>query len=160
MESHCLNVLLLPTFVNKLNLIILRTLIIGLTCLVLWGCGQEKAKDTNALNGYWEIGKVSFPSGETKIYTINAVVDYFLLTGDSTGIRQKVMPQLDGTFISNGEQETFTIESRENELYINYDNQDVKHSEKVLELNQEEFVVINKDELTYHYKPFEKFELK
>lgn len=135
-------------------------LLTSLACLALWGCSQEKTKNTDLLNGYWEIEKVSFPSGETKTYTINTVVDYFLLTGDSTGIRQKVMPQLDGTFISNGDQETFTIKADNDELYLNYDNQGVKHSEKVIELNQKKLVVINKDKLTYHYKPFEKFELK
>jgi len=138
----------------------LRALIIGLTCLVLWGCGQETTEDTTVLNGYWEISKVSFPSGETKTYTVNAIVDYILLTGDSTGIRQKVMPQFDGTFISNGDQEVFTIKTRNNELFLDYDNEGVKHTEKVISLNQEEFVVINEDELTYHYKPFLKFEVK
>ncbi|WP_417362085.1 hypothetical protein [Galbibacter sp.] len=112
------------------------------------------------MNGYWEIEKVSFPSGESKSYNVNAVVDYFLLTGDSTGIRQKVMPQLDGTFVSNGDQEIFTIKKRDNELYLDYDNQGVKHSEKVLTLKRDEFVVINKDKKTYHYKPFKKFEIK
>ena len=138
----------------------MRAFLIGLTCLVLWGCGQENTKNTTVLNGYWEIEKVSFPSGESKSYTVNAVVDYFLLTGDSTGIRQKVMPQLDGTFISNGDQEAFTIAKRNNELYLDYDNQGVKHSEKVITLTQNEFVVINKDQKTYHYKPFQKFEIK
>lgn len=132
----------------------------GLVGLILWGCSQEKVKDTTILNGYWEIEKVSFPSGQTKIYQVNAVVDYFLLTGDSSGVRQKVMPQLDGKFISNGDQEPFKISLREGELYLDYDKDGVTHSERVISLNQEKLVVINRDELTYHYKPFKKFELK
>lgn len=128
--------------------------------MLLYGCGQDKIQNTDLLNGYWEIEKVTFPSGESKTYTVNTVVDYFYLNTDSTGIRQKVMPQLDGRFISNGSQENFVIKTDEQDLYLNYDNQGIKHSEKIIKLNPKELVVINKDKLTYHYKPFEKFELK
>ncbi len=151
---------LLPTFAIKLKSAILKVFILGLACLVLCGCARVKIEDTKLLNGYWEIEKVSFPSGEIKNYTVNTVIDYYLLTGDSTGIRQKVMPQLDGTFISNDEQEAFTIKVTDKELYLHYSNEDAQHDEKVLKLSENEFVVTNKENLTYHYKPFEKFELK
>lgn len=138
----------------------MKALLFGLVGLILWSCNQGKVEDTHLLNGYWEIEKVEFPSGETKTYQVNTVVDYFLLTGDSSGVRQKVMPQLDGTFVSNGDQEPFKITSRDNLLYLDYNKEGVTHSEQVISLNQEKFVVINKDELIYYYKPFKKFELK
>lgn len=138
----------------------MKAFILGLACLVFTGCGRVEIEDLKLLNGYWEIEKVRLPSGEIKDYAVNTVVDYYLLTGDSTGIRQKVMPQLDGTFISNDEQETFTIKQAKGELYLHYSNEDAQHEEKVLKLDENEFVVTNKENLTYHYKPFVKFEIK
>jgi hypothetical protein len=64
-------------------------------------CQQKiEPSDVAKLNGYWEIEKVVLTKGEDKDYSINVSYDYFEI-GKNKRDSEKVMPQLDGSFIVN-----------------------------------------------------------
>lgn len=111
------------------------------------------------LNGYWEIEKVTFPSGEEKAYKINTVIDFWQLN-DSTGTREKVMPRLDGRFTNMNEFENFSIKHKNDAIYVEYNNDGNIRSEKLILLTKDKLGLENDQEKTYYYKRFEKFSLK
>jgi hypothetical protein len=68
--------------------------------LFLLAVSKIEPSDVAKLNGYWEIEKVVFDKGEDKDYSINVSYDYFEI-GKNKRDSEKVMPQLDGSFIVN-----------------------------------------------------------
>lgn len=128
--------------------------------ILLYSCKQKVTEqDINKINGYWEIKKVVLKDGEKKDYKVNETIDYFQLK-DSKGFRQKVMPQLDGTYKTNDIKETISISNEEGNYFINYSTAYGKWKEEIIEIKDSTLVLKNKDELEYNYKRFQPFSLK
>lgn len=128
--------------------------------LVLFGCQQTIQKEDIAkLNGYWEIQKVVFEGGEDKEFTINETFDYFRVDSAGVGIRKKVMPQLDGTFLTNDTYENIKVRFDNKKAFIDYATFYGKWTEEILKLSDTELVLKNKENKEYHYKKTEKIDL-
>lgn len=128
--------------------------------IVLISCQSDvKKEDLNKLNGYWEIKQVKLADGEKKDYKVNETIDYFELK-DNAGFRQKVMPQFDGKFRTNGIKENIKIVEKENNSFIEYNTNYGKWQEKIIELADSTLVLKNKDNLEYTYKKFKPISFK
>jgi len=126
-------------------------LIIFIT-LFFVGCNTKIAStDISKINGYWEIEKVIFPDGTTKEYTINQIFDYFEVK-NNVGIRKKVTPQLDGTFLVNDDLEKVEIKEIKGQYFIYYTTFFNKWKEEIKAISDEELVVVNDSKNEYHYK--------
>lgn len=125
---------------------------IVLFSLLFVGCQQKiQPTDIIKLNGYWEIQKVVFDKGEDKDYKMNESFDYFNITNNK-GIRKKVMPQLNGTFLVNDAFEKVAIRFEKDKVYLDYATDYAKWSEELITLTDEELVLKNKEKKEYHYK--------
>jgi hypothetical protein len=128
--------------------------------IVLISCQSDvKKEDLNKLNGYWEIKQVKLASGEKKDYKVNETIDYFELK-DNAGFRQKVMPQMNGTYTTNNLKEIISISNKDGDYFINYATNFGKWKEEIIELEDSILVLKNKDNLEYHYKKQIPFSLK
>lgn len=127
--------------------------------LLLVSCRNITEKDIYKLNGYWEIETAILPDGTKKEYTINPTVDYFEVKG-KTGFRKKVMPQLDGKYLVNDQQETFTFSDKDDKAILLYKTKYAAWQEEILELSNDELVVKNTHGIEYHYKKPEPFTVK
>ena len=137
-----------------------KTILFFLFGIVLVSCKQSIAdKDLTKINGYWEIQKVNFPDGNKKDYKVNETIDFFMVK-DNKGFRQKVMPQLDGTYLTNNLKETILISNKDGNYYINYATNYGKWKEEILEIKDSVLVLRNKDDLEYHYKRQLPFSIK
>ncbi len=115
-------------------------------------CQQKiKPEDVSKINGYWEVEKVVFDSIDDKDYSMNEVYDYFEIKNNK-GIRKKVRPQLDGTFLVNDAFENVTVRFADEKVFLDYTTPFMKWSEEVIALSAEELVLLNKDKMEYHYK--------
>ena len=116
-------------------------------------CQQKiKPADIEKLNGYWEIEKVTFNSEKDKDYGMNESYDYFKIGKNNKGIRKKVMPQLDGTFLVNDTYENVTVRFHADKTYIDYSTAFMKWSEELITLTDDELVLVNTEKKEYHYK--------
>jgi hypothetical protein len=79
---------------------------------------------------------------------------------NNKGFRQKVMPQLDGTYLTNNIKEILTISSQNGEFYVNYSTNYGKWKEEIIELQDSILILKNKDNLEYHYKRQVHFSIK
>ncbi|PKH67377.1 hypothetical protein CXF59_08170 [Flavobacterium sp. ALD4] len=130
-----------------------NTFRILLLSLFFVGCQQKiEPTDIAKLNGYWEIEKVVFDKGDDKDYSINVSYDYFEIAKNNKGIRKKVMPQLDGTFLVNDAYEDVALRFKEGKAFLDYSTPYAKWSEEVLALSDTELVVRNEEKKEYHYK--------
>lgn len=111
------------------------------------------------LSGYWEIKTVKMPDGEKKEFNINTVIDYIEIKGDS-GIRTKVSPKFDGTFITNGVSEDFTLKIEEDSLRMYYKTPFDEWKETVIEAKDSTLTVKNRDDKIYTYSKFKKFDFE
>lgn len=118
-----------------------------------------KKEDIKKLNGYWEINQVKFSSGKTKDYKVNETIDYFELKSNK-GFRQKVMPQFDGKFQTNGIKENIKVVENDNSFFLEYNTKFGKWKEEIISIEDSILVLKNKENLEYTYKKFKPFSLK
>lgn len=130
-----------------------NTLRILVLSLFFVGCQQKiEPTDIAKLNGYWEIEKVVFDEGEDKDYKMNESYDYFEITNNNKGIRKKVMPQLDGSFLVNDAYENVVVRFKEGKAFLDYSTPYAKWSEELIAVSDKELVVRNEEKKEYHYK--------
>lgn len=137
-----------------------KTITIFLFGILLVSCKQTITdKDVAKINGYWEIQKVELPEGGKKEYKVNETIDFFQIK-DNKGFRQKVMPQLDGTYLTNDIKETVSISNKDDNYYINYSTNYGKWKEEIVEIKDSILVLKNEANLEYYYKRQVPFSLK
>lgn len=128
--------------------------------LMFIGCRQRvDEKQLAKINGYWEIERTEMPDGTEKEFTVNPTIDYFEIKGKS-GFRKKVMPQLDGTYLTNDVSEKIVITSTDDTVFMNYTTPFAKWKEKVITVSDDELVIENEQEIIYHYKKPKSFSVK
>ncbi|QBZ98142.1 hypothetical protein [Flavobacterium sangjuense] len=128
--------------------------------LLLISCHSNvKKEDVTKLNGYWEIKQVKFSTGKTKDYKVNETIDYFELK-DKHGFRQKVMPQFDGKFQTNGIRENIKVIEKNNAVFIEYNTKFGKWKEEIITIDDSTLVLKNKEKIEYTYKKFKPFSFK
>jgi hypothetical protein len=125
----------------------------ALFLLVLFSACHHKVDqaDIARINGYWEIKKVVMPNGKEKEYGINTSYDFFDIKANK-GLRKKVMPQLDGSFLENNSSEAISVSFDKNGAWLNYSTPFSKWREELYELSDSAMVVINEQKKEYHYK--------
>lgn len=123
-----------------------------LVSFLIISCQQKiKPSEISKINGYWEIEKVVFDKGKDKDYDMNESYDYFEIANNK-GIRKKVMPQLDGTFLVNDAYENVSIRLKEDRVFLDYATSFMKWSEEMTAISDTELVLINDEKTEYHYK--------
>ena len=133
----------------------MKKLCIILVVLVLTSCGKgHEAIDLEDLNGYWEIKKVEMARDSVIQYSISQYIDYFEVT-DSSGIRTKLQPKLDGSFIATKDQSEIQILKTDDGIQLLYSTPFDNWKEKLVSLDGENMVVINQDGKKYYYKRYE-----
>ena len=135
-----------------------RIILLILT-IVLFSCEKPNPEEQKQhLSGYWEINSVEMPDGEVKNFGVNTIIDYIEINGDS-GTRTKVSPKFDGTFNTNGVTEDFTLNIEENQLIMHYKTSFDEWKETVVEAKDSTLVLKNRDNKTYTYNRFKKFDI-
>ncbi|MEH6680858.1 MAG: hypothetical protein V7724_09940 [Sediminicola sp.] len=128
-----------------------------LALLLLLGCmGCSKGiskEDLQHLNGYWEISLVEFPDGGEKEYTVSTTIDHIVLK-ESEGVRKKVRPTLEGTYIANSDPQSFRIGEKEGIFTMYYKNGQNEWTENLVALSESGFSVLGEQGITYHYKRY------
>lgn len=123
-------------------------------------CKQSISEtDLQYLNGYWEIEKVVLPDGDKKEYKVNETIDFFKFT-DKKGFRSKVMPQLDGTYLTNDLKEDILVVIKNGEAIIQYKTTYSNWKEEIIELSKEKMVLKNQQDIEYYYKRPVKFSIE
>lgn len=137
-----------------------KTILFFFFGLLMVSCKQTITdKDISKINGYWEIQKVELSGGEKKEYKVNETIDFFQIK-DNKGFRQKVMPQLNGKYLTNNIKETISISKKNERFFINYSTSYSKWCEEIIEIRDSILVLKNDSNLEYHYKRQVPFTIK
>lgn len=110
------------------------------------------------INGYWEIERVILSDGTRKEYNFNQSIDFFE-TKDTVGIRKKVQPRLDGSFIISKDSEVFTLRIENDSLRMFYKTPLSTWKETVISAKENQIIIKNEAGNMYFYKPYEKISL-
>ena len=120
-------------------------------------CGKKDATiQKDKLGGYWGIESVQLTNGSIKDFSINAVVD-FVEISEEKGVRTKVAPQFDGSFVNNGTAEKFQLIVENDSLNLYYTTPFDSWKETVLVATDSVLKILNRDSKIYTYKKFRKF---
>ncbi len=135
-------------------------LLVLLISVCIFSCEkQDPNEQIQYLKGYWEIDHVDKPDGTVQDFKMNMILD-FIEIKDSTGTRTKVSPQLDGTFLTTGVTDVFSLKIEEDSLRIYYKTPYDSWKETVLRAEDSLLVIKNKDNKIYRYKKFRKFDFE
>lgn len=93
-----------------------------------------------------------------KKYTVNTVLDYINVEG-LEGYRKKVYPNLDGTFRTTDDAETFALKKTDDGWQMHYKNEGNAWTEQLIKLSDDHFEVKNTENITYTYKRWQEMEL-
>jgi len=138
----------------------MKKIILFLVFGLFLSCKQSISEaDLQNLNGYWEIEKVELLDGDKKEYKVNETIDFFKIN-DKKGFRSKVMPQIDGTYLTNDLKEDVVIVLKDGDATIQYKTNYANWNEEIIELSKDKLVVKNQQDLEYHYKRPAKFSIK
>lgn len=138
----------------------MRSLYLFVVCITLWGCQQQSPEDMKThLSGYWEISNVQSKHIQDMDFTFNNTIDYIEVEGDA-GIRTKLQPNIDGSFMGSKTAESFLLKVENDSLNMYYTTPFDEWKETVIRATKEELVVRNADGIQYEYKKFEPFNLE
>ena len=138
----------------------MKRILLLIVLLSVLSCKQEITEaDISNLNGYWEIEKVELPDGDKKEYKVNETIDFFKIEANK-GFRKKVMPQLDGTYLTNDIQEDVVVVIKDGNASLQYKTTYAYWKEEIIELTKDKLVVKNQQEIEYYYKRPAKFSVK
>lgn len=138
----------------------MKKIILFLVFGMFLSCKQSISEsDLQNLNGYWEIEKVELPDGDKKEYKVNETIDFFKIETNK-GFRKKVMPQLDGTYLTNDIQEDVVVVVKDGNATLRYKTTYASWNEEIIELTKDKLVVKNQQDIEYHYKRPVKFSIK
>ncbi len=136
-----------------------RVLYYTLPLLFIISCATQSPKDhLQYIDGYWEIERVVLPDGTEKKYTFNQSIDFFEVK-DSTGIRKKVQPKLDGSFIASNDSEMFILKTENDSLRMYYKTSLSTWKETIISAKENQIVIRNEAGNTYFYRPYKKIQL-
>ncbi len=121
------------------------------------GCKQSiKSTDLAYINGYWEIKKVILPDETIKEYSVNQSIDFIELDKNNKGFRNKLVPQLNGKFLTSDVVEALEIISKKDGFHIKYTTKFATWEEKIIKLTKDEFAVTNEHSFEYFYQRMKK----
>ena len=142
------------TFTQLYILLMKKYFYVLLLLIGLISCTSKPSKESILkINGYWEIEKVSFPDGNKKEYQVNEFIDFISLK-NLNGTRQKVAPQLDGTFLKGALQDKIRVVDSSDYYFLKTNSNFTKCEEKIISVSEDELVLENEDKITYYYKKF------
>ena len=125
-----------------------------LLLITLISCNSKPSKESIIkINGYWEIEKVVFPDGNKKEYQVNEFIDHIYLK-NTVGTRQKVAPQLDGSYLKGALQDKIRIVDSANCYFLKTKSKFTKWEEKVISVSDDALVLENETKIKYYYKKF------
>ena len=138
----------------------MKRILLLIVLVSVLSCKQKITEaDISNLNGYWEIEKVELPDGDKKEYKVNETIDFFKIEANK-GFRKKVMPQLDGTYLTNDIQEDVVVVVKNGDALLQYKTKYASWKEEIIELTKDKLVVKNQQEIEYYYKRPAKFSVK
>ena len=138
----------------------MKRILLLIVLVSVLSCKQKITEaDLSNLNGYWEIEKVELPDGDKKEYKVNETIDFFKIEANK-GFRKKVMPQLDGTYLTNDVQEAVVVVVKDGDASLQYKTTYASWNEEIIELTKDKLVVKNQQEIEYYYKRPAKFSVK
>lgn len=128
--------------------------ILILVSFLMLSCSQGFKGDTSKLNGYWEIQKVVKDDQIIKEYQVNSMVDYFTLKDDSSGLRKKLAPKLNGGFASTRNTDEFSIRQEGDQVFLDYKTPYDSWTDEIIAVNDNLLITQNADGVQYWYQKF------
>lgn len=123
--------------------------------LTFTGCTKVTAPDLVFLEGYWEIesvragGEIFEPQGSAP------VIDFYHLNSKKSGFKKKIMPTLNGQYLSSEDIVTFNIQKEGERFFIHFDNALTPWKEEIRSLSSEKMILFHNDK-AYYYKRHQK----
>lgn len=121
--------------------------------LILTSCNQNPEDQIAQLEGYWNIEEVRLPDGNTKEFPFSNHMDYFVINGNK-GMKHRVSPRYDGTFVDYGSPIPFKWEESDGMLTLHFADGDNAYQQTLESVSKEELVLLHENGTKYTYTAY------
>lgn len=138
----------------------MRKLAFILASLFIFACARNKpTEELKYINGYWQIDHVQVEKDSVIKYGFSQYIDYIKIS-DTSGFRKKLQPDFSGKFKASRAAEKVIPEVKDDKLFLQYSTAYDEWTEEVIEADEEELVLKNRDGKIYYYHRYEPINLK
>lgn len=130
----------------------MKKLIYLLLIVVFISCSNNEEK-IKAIEGYWNIDEVILPNGSEREFPFSNHMDHFEIDGFK-GVKNRVSPTYDGSFVSYGDPVSFVWEEKKGDLWLSFKQGEQAYSQKVDKATEETLVLIHDNGTRYTYKAY------
>lgn len=123
-----------------------------LLAIIIISCGSNEEK-IKAIEGYWNIDEVILPDGSEREFPFSNHMDHFEIDGYQ-GVKDRVSPTYDGSFISYGNPISFQWEEIDGDLYLIFLEGENAYTQTVETATEETLVLVHENGTRYTYKSY------
>lgn len=128
----------------------MKKIILIATCIIISACSQKKDELLTNLNGYWTIDKVELSDGSERELMFSNHMDHFAL-GKTQGVKNRVSPAYDGTFINYESPVNFKWQERDGALFLLFNDGVAKFEQEVIKSTEKELILLHNNGTRYFY---------
>lgn len=125
--------------------------IVILMLFILGGCSQPTDEKLKNVSGYWNIDTVKMADGSDREFPFTNHMDHFTIDGKK-GVKNRVSPTYDGKFINYGSPVSFKWESRDDKLFLLFNDGEEKYEQQVIEATDTTMELLHDNGTRYFYK--------
>jgi hypothetical protein len=130
----------------------MKNIIYLLLTVVLISCTSNEEK-IKALEGYWNIDEVILPNGSEREFPFSNHMDHFEIDGFK-GVKNRVSPTYDGSFVSYGNPIYFQWEEKDGDLSLTFQKGDGAYTQTVEKATKDILVLLHENGTRYTYKAY------
>lgn len=131
----------------------MKKFVLIIMCMILTACSQKKDELLANLNGYWTIDKVELSDGSERELMFSNHMDHFALS-ETQGVKNRVSPTYDGSFINYGSPVVFKWQERDNALFLLFNDGTAKFEQQILNCTDEQLTLLHENGTRYFYKRY------
>lgn len=132
----------------------MRKLFFILSITLLASCGNNATEMANAMEGYWNIETVTLSDGTEREFPFSNHMDHFEIEG-SNGVKNRVSPTYDGSFINYGSPVQFTWETVDGKVVLTFKDGAERYQQTLKKCDATTLVLLHENGTEYRYKAYE-----
>ncbi len=123
-----------------------------LACFFI-SCENDPLEKIKLLEGYWNIETVEMPDGSEKAFPFSNHMDYFEIK-ENTGMKYRVSPRYDGTFVNYGSPVPFKWKEKDGELLLKFADSSSAYQQILKSVSKKELILLHENGTLYTYTSY------
>lgn len=119
--------------------------------ITITSCSNNSKEIVAQMEGYWTIENVTLPDGSERDFPFTNHMDHFEIEG-SNGVKNRVSPAYDGSYINYGSPVPFSWETVDGKLVLTFKDGENRYQQIVKKCDGSSLILLHDNGTEYVYK--------